>query len=361
MSIITFVGAGQMASALTFPAFENGHEVRLVGTPLDRDIIDRLREDNYHLNLKRTLHDGIGYYQIEELDEALTGADCVLGGVSSFGVDWFAETVLPKIPENVPLLSVTKGMIDTEAGDLITYPDYWASTEAGKKLSINAIGGPCTSYELADKDHSAVAFCGRDMATLKYLKSLFATDYYHVSLSTDVVGVECAVAMKNAYALGVSLAVGIAEKNEGEGAIHYNSQAALFGQGVREMRKLLAMVGGGDDNIVYGAGDLYVTVFGGRTRKIGTLLGRGMSFDDAMETLAGVTLESVVIATRTARAVKARIAAGKAKASDFPLLLHVDEIISEGAEVNIPWEAFTVEKEVPRDGDANARGLFRLN
>ena len=27
MSIITFVGAGQMASALTFPAFENGHEV----------------------------------------------------------------------------------------------------------------------------------------------------------------------------------------------------------------------------------------------------------------------------------------------------------------------------------------------
>ena len=343
MSIITFVGAGQMASALTFPAFENGHEVRLVGTPLDREIIDRLRDDSYHLNLKRTLHDGVKYYQVEELEAALEGADAVLGGVSSFGVDWFAETVLPKIPENVPLLSVTKGMIDTEEGDLITYPEFWENTEAGKKLSINAIGGPCTSYELADKDHSAVAFCGRNIDTLRYLKSLFKTDYYHVSLSTDVIGVECAVAMKNAYALGVSLAVGIAEKNEGEDAIHYNSQAALFGQGVREMRKLLSMVGGSDDNIVYGAGDLYVTVFGGRTRKIGTLLGRGMSFDDAMETLAGVTLESVVIATRTARAVRARISAGKANASDFPLLLHVDEIISEGAEVNIPWEAFTVE------------------
>ena len=361
MSIITFVGAGQMASALTFPAFENGHEVRLVGTPLDREIIDRLREDNYHLNLKRTLHEGVKYYQVEELETALKGADAVLGGVSSFGVDWFAETVLPKIPENVPLLSVTKGMIDTEDGDLITYPEFWESTEAGKKLSINAIGGPCTSYELADKDHSAVAFCGRDMETLKYLKQLFTTDYYHVSLSTDVVGVECAVAMKNAYALGVSLAVGIAERNEGEGAIHYNSQAALFGQGVREMRKLLAMVGGGDDNIVYGAGDLYVTVFGGRTRKIGTLLGRGMSFDQAMETLAGVTLESVVIATRTARAVRARISAGKANASDFPLLLHVDEIISNGAEVNIPWEAFTVEKIVPNDQNVDNRGLFRIN
>ena len=49
MSVITFVCAGQMASALTFPAFENGHEVRLVGSPLDRGIIDGLRKDNYHI------------------------------------------------------------------------------------------------------------------------------------------------------------------------------------------------------------------------------------------------------------------------------------------------------------------------
>ena len=27
MSIVTLIGAGQMASALTFPLFENGHEV----------------------------------------------------------------------------------------------------------------------------------------------------------------------------------------------------------------------------------------------------------------------------------------------------------------------------------------------
>ena len=84
MSVITFVCAGQMNSAITFPAFENGHEVRLVGSPLDRDIIDGLRKDNFHITLKRTLHDGIKYYQIEELQEALEGADLILGGVSSF-------------------------------------------------------------------------------------------------------------------------------------------------------------------------------------------------------------------------------------------------------------------------------------
>ena len=70
MSVITFVCAGQMNSAITFPAFENGHEVRLVGSPLDRDIIDGLKKDNFHITLKRTLHDGIKYYQIEELEAA---------------------------------------------------------------------------------------------------------------------------------------------------------------------------------------------------------------------------------------------------------------------------------------------------
>ena len=109
------------------------------------------------------------------------------------------------------------------------------------------------------------------------------------------------------------------------------------------MRRLLKLVGGGDDNIVFGAGDLYVTVFGGRTRLIGTLLGRGMSFDEAMRELEGVTLESIVIATRTAKAVRALIARGEASADDYPLLLHVDDIIEKGKSVNIPWNKFELE------------------
>lgn len=342
MSVITYVGSGQMASALTFPAIENGHEVRLVGSPLDDAVIDRLREDNYHINLKRTLPEGIKYYKVDELDEALEGADAVLGGVSSFGVDWFGEEVLPKIPEEIPVLTVTKGMINQEDGSMITYLDYWDDMQNGR-LNLNAIGGPCTSYELADHDPSSVAFCGSDMETLRKLKDMLETEYYNISLSNDITGVEFAVALKNAYALAVTLAVGLAEKNEGEGAVHYNSQAALFGQSVREMTKLLELAGGLPENIVYGAGDLYVTVFGGRTRKIGTLLGRGYSFDEAMKELEGVTLESIVIASRTAEAVKKLAEQGKADLKDFPLLMHVDEIINQNKPVDIPWKAFETE------------------
>lgn len=341
MSIITIVGAGMMGSAMSFPVRENGHEVRLVGTPLDREIICGLLSTGWHPTLKRKLPDGVRFYQIERVGEALEGADALVCGVSSFGVDWFGGDVVPIIPDGLPVLSVTKGMLNEPDGTLVPYPALYARRFPGK--SFNAVGGPCTSYELADRDPTEVCFCGDDMQTLRGLKALFETSFYHISLSRDVVGLECAVALKNAYALGVSLAIGLSERSEGGGREHYNSQAALFLQGVREMRGLLKLSGGGDDNIAWGAGDLYVTVFGGRSRMIGTLLGRGLPFGEAMQSLGGLTLESVVIARRTAEAVRALIGRCAAKEADFPLLLHIDDIISRGAEVDIPWVKFETE------------------
>jgi glycerol-3-phosphate dehydrogenase (NAD(P)+) len=340
MSVITIVGAGMMGSAMSVPARDNGHTVRIVGTHLDREIISHARATGAHLTMKRAMPEGIAFYQIEDLREALVGADMVLCGVSSFGVDWFLETVVPMIPDSVPVLAVTKGLIDREDGTLLPFPAYYKQKTAGR-LHFCAIGGPCTSYELADRRQTCVAFCGEDMGILRRLQALLETDYYHVSLSTDVLGVECAVAMKNAYALGVTLSIGMVEKEEGVGCTEaYNPQAALFGQSVREMRAILKFIGAGADNIVYGAGDLYVTVFGGRTRKLGTLLGRGMKFEDAMEELSGVTLESVVIAGRLIGAVNRAIQAGKLLETQFPLLLHVGKLLRGENADGIPFARF---------------------
>ncbi|MBR5868398.1 MAG: glycerol-3-phosphate dehydrogenase, partial [Clostridia bacterium] len=146
MAIVTIVGSGMMGSALAFPARENGNEVRLVGTHLDREIIDRCKTTNQHPKFDRPFPEGVKYYQIEELAAALTGADMVIGGVSSFGVEWFGDVVLPAIPDGMPVLTVTKGLMDTPEGKLLTYPDLWKAklAELGKNLSMNAVGGPCT-------------------------------------------------------------------------------------------------------------------------------------------------------------------------------------------------------------------------
>lgn len=348
MAVVTIVGAGMMGSALAFPATENKNEVRLAGTPLDREIIEISERTGRHPKFTKDFPEGIKYYQIERLEEALDGADMVIGGVSSFGVDWFGESVLPKVPDHVPVLTVTKGLMDTEDGELLTYPEVWEGRleKAGIHRCVNAIGGPCTSYELVAHDQTEVVFCGKDLHVLEQMREIMATDYYHISLSTDVRGIESAVALKNAYALAVALTIGINQKDFGiDSELHYNSQAAVFGQGVREMHKLLDFQGAASIESLYtGVGDLYVTINGGRTRQLGILLGRGDDIDTAKEKLCGVTLESLVVTERVARAAIKNAEKGALNTADFPLLMHIHEILTEKKQVNIPWEAFTFVK-----------------
>ena len=344
MAIVTIVGAGLMGSALAFPARENGNEVRLVGTHLDADIIDACRKTNQHPKFEIPFPEGVKFYQLGELCEALAGADFVIGGVSSFGVEWFGDVVLPHIADGTPLLTVTKGLLDTEDGRLLTYPDYWRERlhEYKKTLPLNAIGGPCTSYELVAHDQTEVSFCGDDLETLAFLKEAMQTSYYHISITTDITGIESAVALKNGYALGIALTIGLNQNFYQNDTLHFNSQAAVFGQASKEMYRLLEFQGALTlNNLCVGVGDLYVTVYGGRTRLVGILLGKGLSISEAKNELKGVTLESLVVAERVARAVRKGIERGVLNAADFPLLLHIDDIITKEQAVNIPWEAFT--------------------
>lgn len=349
MAIVTIVGSGMMGSALAFPARENGHEVRVVGTHLDREIIKECSKSNKHPKFDRPFPNGIKFYQIEDLQTALVGANVVIGGVSSFGVDWFGDNVLPVIPESAIVLTVTKGLMDTKEGKLLTYPELWENKlkSLNKKLSLNAVGGPCTSYELVSHDQTEVSFCGKDLEKLSCLKEIMQTDYYHVSITTDVVGIESAVALKNGYALGIALTIGLNQKNFKEDTLHFNSQAAVFGQATKEMYKLLQFQNALSlNNLCVGVGDLYVTVYGGRTRLVGILLGKGLDIDQAKQELKGVTLESLVVAERVAKVIKQNIEKGIVEKKDFPLLLHIDEILTKKKTVNIPWEEFTYKEEI---------------
>lgn len=344
MKKITIIGAGMMGSALAFPAAENGHEVRLVGTHLDCDIIDGCKAKNQHPKFDRPFPKGVRYYYFEEWKTAVEGADFVICGVSSFGVNWFLNEILMNLDPSIPVLSVTKGLINLENGDLISYPDYWQAElkKKGIEREVCAIGGPCTSYELVFHDNTEVAFCGKNTADLKMMKATLATGYYHISLTNDVIGLEAAVALKNAYALGVAMTIGLVNRDLGANAgLHYNSQAGAFYQAAREMMQLLEMFKASEDCKIIGIGDLYVTVYGGRTRKVGILLGEGKTYEEAMEILAGVTLESLVVARRVAKAIYKRAETGKVDISRFPMLTHVNDVLDNGKDAHLPWDAFT--------------------
>ena len=180
--------------------------------------------------------------------------------------------------------------------------------------------------------------------SIEEVKTAPATNYYHIRLSADAVDAESAVAVKNGYALGIALTIGVSQRRHGaDSELHFNSQAAVFGQSVREMHRLLQLQGAATlANPALGAGDLYVTVYGGRTRLVGILPGRGLDIDEAKDKLRGVTLESLVVAQRVTRALRVKIGKGLAKKENFSLLTHIDEILTKKAAVSIPWEDFAV-------------------
>ena len=107
------------------------------------------------------------------------------------------------------------------------------------------------------------------------------------------------------------------------------------------MRRLLKIQQATEDCENIGIGDLYVTVYGGRTRKIGILLGEGKSYAEAMDILAGVTLESLVVARRVAKAIYRKAELGQVSLQDFPMLVHANDVLDNEKDAELPWEAFT--------------------
>ena len=100
MTTVSVLGSGLMATALAFPLSDNGHEVRLIGTHLDREIIDSIKERRVHPGLDLEVPLVVKAFQLEEAEEAFDGADVVMSGVNSFGVRWAGERLVTSIKVN---------------------------------------------------------------------------------------------------------------------------------------------------------------------------------------------------------------------------------------------------------------------
>jgi glycerol-3-phosphate dehydrogenase (NAD(P)+) len=71
MANITILGSGLMGTAVAWPLADNGHDVRLVGTHLDAEIIRSCLDSGYHPRLRRQLPPNVRPYYVEQLPEAL--------------------------------------------------------------------------------------------------------------------------------------------------------------------------------------------------------------------------------------------------------------------------------------------------
>ncbi len=352
MANVVILGAGLMGSAFSTPLSDNGHAVRLVGTHLDDEIIEELHETGVHPRLRLALPKTVQPFTYDRLDEAMTGADLVVVGVNSLGVDWAAYMLGQVLPPNIPVLMLTKGM-EGDKQRLHLLPHVLRDglpSELQQGLAIAAIGGPSIAGELAVRRHTCVVITGADRPLLDRLAAYLRTPYYHVWTNTDFVGVEVSVAMKNVYALAVGIVGGLLEKDgavvpapDAPPYVMHNLAAAIFAQGLHETAYLVEHLGGRRETVMGlpGAGDLYVTSMGGRNGRMGRLLGLGVHHTDAKKKyMPAETIEGAELALAIGPTVENMIYAGELAGERLPLLRAIIQIVCNDAPVQIPWDSF---------------------
>jgi glycerol-3-phosphate dehydrogenase (NAD(P)+) len=347
MSKIVIIGAGAMGSAFAIPCLEKNHDINIIGTHLENEFINNLKNNNnIHPGLKVTIPLGIKIFKFEKFDKLFqSNVDLIVLGISSKGIEWVAEQ-LSRIYKNrnIPnLLMLTKGLSIHEGKYelLVDKLKRLLLSKGISKIDISAVGGPCLAAGLANKVHSSVVIANKEIQTAKKIADMLNTSYYHTSYSDDLNGVEVSAAIKNIFSMAVGAAKGLCSKEvstEVREKNYLNTASALIKQSIHEMEIFVEHLNGKKETVkgLAGLGDLYVSSGGGRNAKMGSFIGEGLTFSIAKKTkMEKVTVEGADLAKEIAKKVNQDFDKKK-----LPLMLAMINAIVDDKKIELDWKSF---------------------
>ena len=347
MSKIVIIGAGAMGSAFALPCLDNNHDINIIGTHLENDFIDILKNNNnIHPGLKTKIPPEIKIFKFEMFDKLLSSnVDMIVLGISSKGIEWVSDQLsrLYKSKKIPKLLMLTKGLsIHNNQYELLVDKLERLLADRGiSHVDISAVGGPCLAAGLANRVHSSVVIANKDIKIAKQIADMLNTSYYHTSHSSDLNGVEVSAAIKNIFSMAVGAAKGLCSKNVSEEVReknYLNTASALIQQSIHEMEIFVEYLNGKKETVkgLAGLGDLYVSSGGGRNAKMGSYIGEGLTFSEAKKTkMEKVTVEGADLAKEIAKKVNEDFDLKK-----LPLMIGMINAIVDDKKLVLDWESF---------------------
>ena len=347
MKKIVILGAGAMGSAFSVPCITNNNNVKIFGTHLEDDFIKKIiKNNNYHPSLNINISKKVKFYKYSYLNrEILNEQDLIVIAVNSKGIEWTVNELTKHLHDSkLPhLLLLTKGLSihNNRYEVLVEKMKRLLIKKNFKKIDITAVAGPCLAGGLANKVHSSVIFANNNIKIANYLKKDIETDFYHISTSTDIIGVEVCAAIKNIYSMiiGASKEISntvldkkIKEKN------YFNTSAALIKQSLNEMEIIVRHLKGNKKTVygLAGLGDLYVSSIGGRNSLMGSYIGSGLTYSEAKKNkMKNITVEGAELAFEIGRYIKKDF-----NKKTMPLMMSMLDVLINDKKLKINWNNF---------------------
>ncbi len=340
MTKFIIVGAGSMGSAFTVPCIENKNDTTLIGTHLENDLIEKLKKDHFHPSIKTILPKELKFEKFENLEKVIDDTDVIVVGVSSVGIEWFANEISNFYKNEIPIILLTKGLAIVE-GKLTTLSEKIKkilNKKNHQKINISAIKGPCLATGLANKMRTGTIIANSNLKSAEYLKKMISTNYYSIEISQDVVGVELSGAIKNIYSMLIGASEGLSNPKapkEIQEKFFLNTSASLIHRSISEMIKFVEKYGGKASTVygLAGLGDLYVSAIGGRNSLMGKYLGQGYLYKDAKEKfMKNITVEGAELANEIGSIIMKEL-----NKKEFPLMFNLLDCLCNNKKLEINW------------------------
>jgi glycerol-3-phosphate dehydrogenase (NAD(P)+) len=211
-----------------------------------------------------------------DLHEVVSDKNLVVVVVPSHVMRNVTEKMAGHLSDNIILISASKGIEQkthlTMSGVIKeTLPEVLEG-----RLAV--ISGPSFAKEVAQKMPTTVTVACKNSEIASSVQHLFATPYFRVYRSDDIIGVELGGSVKNVIAIAAGIVDGL--------ELGLNTRAALITRGMTEIRRLGLNLGANPRTFtgLAGFGDLVLTCTGNLSRNytVGIKLGRGKKLQEIL-------------------------------------------------------------------------------
>ena len=288
MSKITVFGSGQWGSVMAQVLSDAGNHVLMWGR--NQSVVDEI--NTAHTNSRyldsNSLPNGVN--ATSDLAQAFDYSSIYVLAIPAQTLRENLHAWKAYTPANALYISTLKGIEVSTQNRMSQIIEEVLQTQ-----NVAVITGPNLANELILRQPAGAVVAAHTTIVAEKVVKLFATPYYRVYTSTDVLGCEFAGAIKSVIALAVGMSIGM---GFGE-----NTQAMVITRGLNEVARLSAAHGADPLTAagLAGMGDLVASCGSplSRNRTFGEVLGRSGSMAVARKhvakTVEGVASSSAVL------------------------------------------------------------------